>query len=80
MRILLLQPGGRDVHVGNRKVSRIGGTCRSVRLGPAKSAFICVGLEQGTNQRYISPLPAIRSSSQTDVFVAKDAASWLLVY
>src|ERR1022692_1748625 len=40
---------------------------RSVRLGPAKSASIHVGLEQGTNQRYISPSPAIRPSSQSDV-------------
>jgi hypothetical protein len=58
----------------------LSGEKRSAHPRPAKSAFICVGLEQVTNQRYISPLPTIWSSSQTDVFVAKSAPVLLFVY
>jgi hypothetical protein len=50
-----------------------GSTWRSARPRPAKSAFIYVGLEQVTNQRYMSPRANIWSSAQTDVFVAKSA-------
>jgi hypothetical protein len=67
---------GRINGVAKRPCRRttLSGEERPVRLGPAKSAFIHLGLEQVPISVNISPSPAMRSSSQTDLFVEKDVA------